>query len=185
MLISLICFLSSISSAQNSVIQDSLDALPNDSIKNMYQGLLGVDIRIEYGWMCEYSTVPMVTDQRRALIHLMQHNRYGLIKTLLSAPLIETQLYALDALIYQRVKNGGFIGSEISFKILEIKKSDELINTCKDGTGSYRVYEKKAKEVFLELTNQERVEYFDWLFDLGKPRFTEPKIEIPNVSGDW
>lgn len=160
--------------AQNSVIKDSLNALSDVSIKKVYQGLLGVDMRIEYGWMCEYSTVPMITDQRNALLYLMQSNRYDLIKTLLSAPLIETQLYALDALIYQRIKNGKSIGRELSSKILQIKNSSELVDTCQDGTGSYRVYEKPVKEVFLELTNRERVEYFDWLFDHINPK----------VSGD-
>ena len=185
MLTSLFYFFGSSISAQNSVIRDSLITLPDGAVKNMYQRLLGVDMRIEYGWMCEYSTVPMITSQRHALLYLMQNNRYDLIKTLLSAPLIETQLYALDALIYQKIKTGGFIGRELSSKIHALKNSDELVDTCQDGTGSYWVYKKTAKESFLELTYQERVEYFDWLFDYINPKISEPKIEIPNISGDF
>jgi hypothetical protein len=71
----------------------------NDLIKAYYR-LLGVDTRDEYGWICEYSAVGMVTARRLALIKLIKNQRVDLLRKLLDFPNLQVQLYAIDALIY-------------------------------------------------------------------------------------
>lgn len=76
----------------------SLDE-PSEILKAYYK-LLGVDTRDEYGWICEYSTVGMPTEKRRALIEIIKQNRTDLLKKLLDYPNVQIQLYASDGLIY-------------------------------------------------------------------------------------
>lgn len=71
------------------------------NIFRAYYTLLGVDAQNEYGWICEYSTVRLPTKQRIATIPLIKFQRKDILLKLINYPNLQTQLYAIDALIYK------------------------------------------------------------------------------------
>ncbi|MEO0727285.1 MAG: hypothetical protein AAFZ63_22250 [Bacteroidota bacterium] len=77
-----------------------IDTSEEPNILKSYYRLLGLNTRDEYGWMCEYSTVGMITERREATLELVKENRVDLLKKLIDFPNTQVQLYAFDALIY-------------------------------------------------------------------------------------
>lgn len=65
-----------------------------------YYSLLGVNTTNEYGWICEYSTVGMLTSKRQAILKLVKHEKREILKNLLLHPNIQIQIYAADAIIF-------------------------------------------------------------------------------------
>lgn len=83
-------------------LSDSFKISINESIELLkaYYNILGVDTRDEYGWICEYSAVGMLTKRREAVIELIRQKRVDLLKRLMNYPNLQVKLYAIDALIY-------------------------------------------------------------------------------------
>ena len=52
-----------------------LTSIESKDILKGYYSLIGADSRDEYGWICEYSTVPKFTERRRGVIELLNGNR--------------------------------------------------------------------------------------------------------------
>ena len=109
----------------------------SDLLKAYYH-LLGVDIRDEYGWICEYSTVGMLPKKREAVIVLIKHNRIDLLKKLMDYPNIQVKLYAIDALIYLNTFDQILSESDWE-KIFLFRDSGETVKTC-GNSGSYKIY---------------------------------------------
>lgn len=169
---------------------------PKEILKSYYR-LLGVNTRDEYGWICEYSTMGRATQRRLALIELVKSQRIDLLKKILSYPNVQTQLYAIDGLIYldletkkkidkteieikqlnkkldsllaiensgkyeiegikQSIKNSkGFIkylkDNLLTKKdweaIYDLRDSKKEVKTCRDGTGSYKIYASNTSDL--------------------------------------
>jgi hypothetical protein len=91
-------------------IEYSQDILKNENMRlteeesqeiiQSYYRLLGVGVRNEYGWICEYSTVGMPPDQRIAAIILIKNKRVDLLRKVLNGENIVGSVYAADALFY-------------------------------------------------------------------------------------
>lgn len=166
-----------------------IDKNESDEIIKAYYRLLGVDTRDEYGWICEYSTVGMVTDRRMALIELIKNQRIDLLKNLLDYPNLQVQLYAIDALIYldydatKQIKKLSKKDSEENIKIisklehLKMKESDwEKIYKLRDGekivltcgnAGSYKIYKTDISELLSDKSIREIPEKYETLKKYG------------------
>lgn len=69
-------------------------------ILKSYYHLIGLNTSDEYGWICEYSTVGMMTDKRKAVLEIVEEERVDLLKNLIDFPNSQVRIYAIDALIY-------------------------------------------------------------------------------------
>lgn len=177
----LISILSSRVEGQSQVIQDSLRSIKNESVLNAYKILLDEESDYEYGWICQ-SIVPIIPKGRKALLILIRQGRFDLIKTLLDASKVETQLYALDALIYEKIKSKKFLGSELSSKLQTLKESNMNVATCPDFIGNYWNNSYDSKTIIISMTHDERVENLDYL--LSEP-FVRKPIKIEPINGNW
>lgn len=169
---------------------------PQTILKSYYR-LLGVSTRDEYGWICEYSATGRATQKRLAVLELVKYQRIDLLKRLIDYSNVQTQLYAIDALIFldlqtknkietaekeirqrnerldslmdldnskrneieglqQSIKNTkGYIKylenhllTKKTWKgIHELRDSNKEVKTCRDGSGSYKVYESNTSEL--------------------------------------
>jgi len=138
-------------------------------ILQAFYRLLGVGDRNEYGWICEYSTVPDLPKQREAVLYLVDKWRIDLLKILLNGFNLEGSIYAADALLYidylskKRIKEidqglkektqeeiksydrikeeykSYLLQEEDSIKINNIKLSNRIVRTC-GNCGSYKIY---------------------------------------------
>jgi uncharacterized protein (DUF1697 family) len=70
------------------------------NIAKTYYGLMGINPRSEYGFICEYNTAGMPPPGRMAIVVLLKQHRIDLIKKLADSPNLQAKLYAIDALIY-------------------------------------------------------------------------------------
>jgi hypothetical protein len=115
-----------------------------ETLKSYYE-LLGLNTADEYGWICEYSTIGMMTERRKALLNLVEDGRGDLLKKLINFPNNQTQLYAVDALLYLDHK----IRAELEYIKESLKEgvpgiSDEKINQ------SY-LFTKRQEELLTEI----------------------------------
>ena len=69
-------------------------------ILKAYYHLIGPNTSDEYGWICEYSTMGMMTEKRKAVLELVEEERADLLKNLIDFPNIQVRMYAIDALIF-------------------------------------------------------------------------------------
>lgn len=158
-------------------------------ILKAYYELLGVGTYDEYGWICEHSTVGRATDRRMAVIKLL--GRDDLLWQLLDYPNIHVQLYVVDALIYSNYQNEQMIEEYkenrkyktardmIKYlkdelftraewkKIYKIRDSRQKVNTCKSGTGSFKIYENNTSELLNEQAISEIPKKYEELRKLG------------------
>lgn len=113
-----------------------------------YYALLGYGSNLpsQYGWMCEYSTVPMPPFQRSATLTLLEHNRTDLLRDGLRLAGLEGRLYATDALLYLESRGYPLAESD-QIVINALRVLPDTVATCADGTGSYRLYPKPVREV--------------------------------------
>jgi len=110
-----------------------------------YFELLGAFGQNEYGWICEYGTIGMPPDQRRAILHLVREREVDLIRTLLQGPNLEGHVYAADALLY--LEHLGHPIQEADRKAIEaMYESNEVVRTC-GNAGSYKIYPIPFSEV--------------------------------------
>ena len=161
---------------------------PVDLLRSYYY-LVGVDTRDEYGWICEYSTVGMATERRRAVIELIKYSRKDLLLRLLNYPNTQTQLYAADALIYMDYINNKQI-AELSKKndlmskdyidyikeftlqksewdkIYNLRDSGKIVVTC-GNAGSYKIYQTKIADLLSEKAISEIPKQYELLQELG------------------
>jgi len=151
---------------------------PTSILKAYYQ-LLGVDSRDEYGWICEYSTVGMPPERRRAVIALM--GRPELLKKVLEYPNVQSQLYAVDGLIFYNYETKQMIQEQKTVleesssqsakdfvkylesellsqntwqKIYQLRDKNLTVKTC-GNSGSYKIYESSTSELLSEETISE------------------------------
>lgn len=136
------------------------------NILKAYYILLGVDSRDEYGWICEYSTVGMPPKRRRAILELLQEHE--MLINLLDYPNIQTQMYVIDALIYEHKRAEKLIIKEKDKEFKEFLQSQLLtkqnwkqietlrakkilVNTCgivtNSNAGSYKIYKSYTNEL--------------------------------------
>src|SRR5690606_11671645 len=122
--------------------------LPGASVEESwaYYRLIGVDVRREYGWMCEYSTAGMPPLQRQATLALLHQQRPDLLQEALRDTSVEGRVYAADALLYLEHEGHPLTRSDLAL-ITELRASRDTVRTCKDGTGSYRIYPRQLREV--------------------------------------
>ncbi|HRE40901.1 MAG TPA: hypothetical protein PLG90_06175 [Ignavibacteria bacterium] len=104
-----------------------LDSNINNSLLESYYSLLGLGGSIEYGWICEYSSVGLPTQQRQALMEIMKYG-YGdiILQRLLAYPSIEIRLYAFEALFYSDHMHTKYIENEKSILKNYLKQEDSL-----------------------------------------------------------
>ncbi|MEL7363538.1 MAG: hypothetical protein AAFN13_15790, partial [Bacteroidota bacterium] len=141
-------------------------AVPVDSISapelRAYHELLGVGVYPEYGWMCEYSTVGMPPEQRRAAVTLVDYLSSDLLRrVLVDGPNLEGRIYAVDALLYidqvaQREVSAlpyrspfyesRLLTAQDRAAIEDIIQSGQTVRTC-GNAGSYKIYPKTTQEV--------------------------------------
>ena len=177
-------------------VNDELPLLP-DSLKmsidepieilKAYYQLLGVDVRKEYGWICEYSTVGMPPDQRKSVLKILAQTE--LLQKLIDYPDIQVQMYVIDALIYrdylgkkqiEELKESAENQSEMEElykdwllrkeewqKIYAIRDSGKTVITCGNGAGSFRVYETKVSDLLSEKSISEIPNEYEALRGMG------------------
>ncbi len=144
---------------------------PKNILKAYYK-LLGVGTHDEYGWICEYSTVGMLTDRRRAVIQLFW--RPDLLLQLLDYQNIYVQLYVADTLIYLDHNNKTnkenssieLLTKEEWTKIDQLKNSNQIINTC-GNAGSYKLYEKTTLELLSKKSISQIIKNYEMLKRMG------------------
>ena len=90
-----------------------LSSIESKDVLKGYYKLIGVNSRDEYGWICEYSTVPQFTERRKGVIELLKEDRVDLIKPLIKSPNLEISMYAIDAMIYHDYKTTQIIINDI------------------------------------------------------------------------
>ncbi|MCH8533809.1 MAG: hypothetical protein LAT51_01950 [Flavobacteriaceae bacterium] len=185
---------------------------PKDILVAYYK-LLGVETRDEYGWICEYSTVPDFTDRRKAVIKLLNNSRVDLLKPLMKHPNLEISMYTIDAMIYHDFRSEQKVINQIipnylklfheldslksnnysSYKLLnnpkemkyiekrlaklnqetlsskdweyicQLKESNQEVRVCKDGTGSFKIYEECTTDLLSEASILEIInKYKEW-----------------------
>jgi hypothetical protein len=112
-----------------------------DKTLKAYYRLLGVGTRDEYGWICEYSTIGLATDKRLAVIDLINIGKVNLLKKLIDYPNVQTQLYAIDALIYIDYSTQ----KDIKQKKDELQRRQQELDSLQnlDNTGKNDVEEMK------------------------------------------
>jgi len=159
---------------------------PIEILKAYYQ-LLGVDVRKEYGWICEYSTVGMPPDQRKSILKILAYT--DLLRKLIDYPDIQVQMYVVDALIYldylgkkqikeleesteyqtemKEVYEEWLLRKEDWQKIYAIRDSGKTVITCIDGTGSFRVYETNVSDLLSKKAISEIPTKYEALKKLG------------------
>lgn len=160
-----------------------LTTLESEKILKAYYQLLGVGTHDEYGWTCEYSTVGMLTGRRIAVIDLLGEKE--LLLQLLDFPNIYVQLYVADALIYSDYRDKQLIEkhkSDKNFveylrgelltkfeweKIYKLRDSNQTVNICVDGTGSFKIYQSTTSEILSKKSIAEIPERYTKLRNLG------------------
>src|SRR5690606_13928144 len=122
--------------------------LPGASVEESwaYYCLIGVDVRREYGWMCEYSTAGMPPLQRQATLALLHQQRPDLLQEAPRATSVEGRADASDALLYLERQFQGRTKSDLAL-ITELRASRDTVRTCKDGARSYMIYPWQLQEV--------------------------------------
>lgn len=136
---------------------------PKTVLKSYYE-LLGVNTRDEYGWICEYSTVGSATGRRIAIIELLKNGRIDLIKKLLDYPNIQTQLYAVDAIIYNNNETKTRI-AEYQNKIkIQQKKIDSLtkVTNADKEEIDYLKYQIKSDKDFVNYLEKQLLSKDEW-----------------------
>lgn len=103
------------------------------------------DVRNEYGWICEYSTVGFPPDQRQATFRLVGNRRVDLLREALHGSNLEGQIYAADALIYLSGEGVELTDTDRA-AIGALRESEEEVETC-GNSGSYKIYLVPAREV--------------------------------------
>ena len=155
-----------------------------------YYHLLGVDTRDEYGWICEYSTLPMAPEQREEVIRLL-HEKELLLK-LLESPNVQAQLYAADALIFRdyvgkqqieqstdqadkdRLVSLLLTGEEWN-NIYRLRDADKTVRTC-GNAGSYRIYKSSTSELLSDKAIEEIPALYEYFSKLGYLKFDYEKL---------
>ena len=151
---------------QNSLF-DSLSAtITSPELRDAYHTLLEPTDVNEYGWICEYSTVGQPPSQRLAIISLIKNNQIELIESLLSAPHVETQLYALDALIYMKHRSGESLSNDLIYIMKNLRNSSQKVITC-GNWGSYNLYEVEISTVMIKNSESKIIENYSVLESLG------------------
>jgi len=70
-----------------------------------YYNILRSDNNNDYGFICEYGTIGLAPYKRKLIIKLLKNRRIDLLKKLMYSSNIQAQVYAIDALIYNDIKN--------------------------------------------------------------------------------
>ncbi len=160
------------------------------SVLKAYYTLLGVGIYDEYGWICEYSTIGKPTERRKAVLALL--TRPDFFWDLIDYPNIYTQLYAVDAIIYwdykdkkqlqetkdKKNKNKSdrefirYLKSKLLTesdweKIYAIRDSNQKVNICMNGRGSYKIFESTTSELLSDEAIREIPKQYEYLKKLG------------------
>jgi hypothetical protein len=166
-----------------------IDKTEPDELIKAYYRLLGVDTRDEYGWICEYSTMGLVTARRLALIKLIKNQRIDLLRNLLDYPNLQVQLYAIDALIYldydanKQIKKLSKKDTEENIKkinelkqlkmkdsdwerIYKLRDSKNIILTC-GNAGSYKIFKTEISELLSDKSIKEIPEKYESLKKYG------------------
>ena len=148
-----------------------------------YYHLLGVGTHEEYGWICEYSTIGGATERRIAVINLL--DKRELLLKLLDFSNVYVQLYVADALIYddyivkQLIEDhkldkdfAGYLENTLLTrseweKIYNIRDSNQMVNTCINGTGSYRGHKTSTSEILNEKSIDEIPQKYNELKQMG------------------
>jgi len=120
------------------------------SLRAYYQ-LLGVGVRDEYGWICEYSTVGSPPAQRQATLTLVEYWQVELLRKVLHGPNLEGQVYAADALLYLNKADTLSLTEQSRQKIARLRQSRDTLRTC-GNRGSYKIYPKPVREVLTDST---------------------------------
>jgi hypothetical protein len=137
-------------------------------LKNYY-GLLGINTRDEYGFICEYSATGRPPAKRKAIIFLIQQDRFDLIKKLTEYPNLQTKLYAIDALIFRDYQAKNTIG-EVDDEINSHRKKLETLQKKSDNADRIASLTARIKSLgdsiaYLKtniLTENEWKNIFDW-----------------------
>ena len=127
--------------------------------------LKGVDVRREYGWICEYSTAGMPPPQREATLTLLHQDRHDLLRKALREAAIEGRVYAADALLYLE-QQGDPITEADRALIAGLRASADTVRTC-GNMGSYKVYPKLAREVLSDSAIARIQENYEMLAEIG------------------
>lgn len=111
-------------------LPDSFKLTINESgdVLKAYYELIGVGTRDEYGWICEFSSVGMATQRRKATIQLIRNNKRNLLESLLNYPNIQVKLYAIDALIYDDFMNEEYIIEDLAVEVTRMKRELDSLN---------------------------------------------------------
>lgn len=135
------------------------------SLRAYYQ-LLGVGVRDEYGWICEYSTVGSPPAQRQATLTLVEYWQVELLRKVLHGPNLEGQVYAADALLYLSEADTLSLKERSRRKIARLQQSQDTLRTC-GNRGSYKIYPKPVHKVLTDSTIARIPEEYQSLADLG------------------
>jgi hypothetical protein len=154
-----------------------IDKNESDELIRAYYRFLEVDTRDEYGWICEYSTLGMVTARRQASFKLINDQRVDLLRKLLDYPNLQVKLYAIDALIYldydaskqikklskkdnaesnKKIKEleGLRMRDSDWNKIYKLRDSAQIVLTC-GNAGSYKIYRTDISELLSDKSIKE------------------------------
>jgi len=166
-----------------------IDENESDELIKAYYRLLGVDTRDEYGWICEYSTMGMVTARRLASIKLIKDKRVDLLRKLLDYPNLQVKLYAIDALIYldfdansqikklskkdnpennEKIKELELLRMQDSDwnSIYKLRDGAQIVLTC-GNAGSYKIYKTDISELLSDKAIKEIPEKYESLKKYG------------------
>ena len=145
----------------------SLSFLGDDESRRAYRKLTAqTDVRVEYGWFCEYSTVGMPPEQRQAAVALVENEKTGLLQKALNGPNIEGRVYAADALLYLE-RNGKYdMPAAVQNSINGLRSRSDSIQTC-GNAGSYRIYLEPIKEVLSDSAIAEIPAGYEGLAEYG------------------
>lgn len=135
------------------------------SLRAYYQ-LLGVGVRDEYGWVCEYSTVGSPPTQRQATVTLVEYWQVELLRKVLHGPNLEGQVYAADALLYLSKADTLSLRERSRQEIARLQQSQDTLRTC-GNRGSYKIYPKPVRNVLTDSTIARIPEDYQSLADLG------------------
>lgn len=157
--------------------------IPQDStsISNVYHALLQDDV--EYGWILE-SIVPIIFSERHSLAFLIKNNEIELLNEISESKNVVSKLYALEGLIYLRLKSGEFLGDELSLKIMELKKDTTQIKVGPDLFIPSGVNSMTANQILLSQSYTELVDNMDFI--LSEPFLAKPQpVFKPSLIEDY
>jgi hypothetical protein len=162
------------------------DYPPEDIVA--YYHLLGVEVRNEYGWICEYSTMGIAPPQREAAVYLVHHGNAKLLRRILRGPNPEGRVYSADALIYldrnaqneldtldkdldkdgqlQKYLEEQLLSDDDKLVIEALRNSNDMVRTC-GNAGSYKIYMLPVSEVLSDTEIEKIPENYQSLRDLG------------------